>query len=82
MLNDNPYVKTQVRDLDRCRNHVIHKANTKLGRLFSEVGGTIAKEGNGKKKVKPGDDEEMEENRVKFYGFPFSYYCHYSKKNK
>lgn len=82
MLNDNPYVKTQVRDLDRCRNHVIHKANARLERLFSVVGGTIAKEGNGKKKVKPGDEDVAEENRVRFYGLPFSYYYHYSKRSK
>lgn len=81
MLNDNPYVKTQVRDLDRCRNHVIHKANSKLERLFSEVGGTIAKEGNGKKNSKK-EKEETEENRIRHYGLPFSYYYHYSKKLK
>lgn len=82
MLNDNPYVKTQVRDLDRCRNHVIHKANVKLDRLFSEVGGTIAREGNGKKKAKPGEEEEIEENKIKHYGLPFSYYFHYRKNSK
>lgn len=81
MLNDNPYVKTQVRDLDRCRNHVIHRANSKLERLFSEVGGTIAKEGNGKKKGKK-EEKENEENGIRHYGLPFSYYYHYSKKAK
>lgn len=80
MLNDNPYVKTQVRDLDRCRNHVIHKANAKLDRLLSDVGGTISKEGNGKDKGKKKDEEDIEENRIKHYGLPFSYYYHYSKK--
>lgn len=69
MLNDNPYVKTQVRDLDRCRNRIIHRANARLDRLFSEVGGKIAKEGDG-----------IVENRIRYYGLPFSYYYHYSKK--
>ncbi len=82
MLNDNPYVKTQVRDLDRCRNHVIHKSNAKLERLLSDVGGSIAKEGAGKKKNKHENDEDTEESRVKHYGLPFSYYFHYAKKLK
>lgn len=82
MLNDNPYVKTQIRDLDRCRNHIIHKANTKLDRLLSEVDGTIAKEGNGKRKRTTGENEMIEENRVRYYGLPFSYYYHYYKKLK
>lgn len=81
MLNDNPYVKTQVRDLDRCRNHVIHKANARLDRLLSIVGGTIAKEGNCKKKGNKGD-EGIEENRIRHYGLPFSYYYHYLKNLK
>lgn len=84
MLNDNPYVKTQVRDLDRCRNHVIHKANERLGRLQSEVGGTIAKEGNNKKEIVFDEDgnERVKERRIKYYGAPFSYYYHYGKKLK
>lgn len=80
MLNDNPYVKTQVRDLDRCRNRIIHKANARLDRLYSKVGGKIAKEGDGKKNYNKGD-VEMVENRVRYYGLPFSYYYHYSKNN-
>lgn len=81
MLNDNPYVKTQIRDLDRCRNHVIHRANSKLDRLFSEVGGTIAKEGNNRKAKNNDDAEEnARTRRIRFYGLPFSYYYHYSKK--
>ena len=80
MLNDNPYVKTQVRDLDRCRNHVIHKANAKLDRLHSIVEGTIAKEGNGKKEETI-DMDHKEENRIRYYGIPFSYYFHYQRKN-
>ena len=81
MLNDNPYVKTQVRDLDRCRNRIIHKANARLDRLYSKVGGKIANEGDGKKNYNKGD-VEMVENRVRYYGLPFSYYYHYSKKIK
>lgn len=76
MLNDNAYVKTQIRDLDRCRNHVIHRAKKRLKKLNSTVGGTISKEGNGKSKK-----EELEK-RVRFYGLPFSYYYHYDKKLK
>ena len=74
MLNDNSFVKTQIRDLDRCRNKVINKANKRLGRLLSEVGGTIPKEGNGKKRKKE------EERRIRYYGLPFSYYYHYRKR--
>ena len=69
MLNDNRYVKTQVRDLDRCRNRIIHRANARLDRLYSEVGGKIAKEG-----------DRTVENRIRYYGLPFSYYYHCFKK--
>ena len=83
MLNDNQYVKTQIRDLDRCRNHVIHKACERFDRLRSEVGGTIAKEGNNKKACNPDDEnEKIKERRIKHYGLPFSYFYHYSKKLK
>ena len=82
MLNDNPYVKTQVRDLDRYRNHVIHKANERLDRLFSQVSGNIAKEGNGKEKRFFDKEDEFNENRIKYYGLPFSYYFHYIKRFK
>lgn len=83
MLNDNPTVKTQIRDLDRCRNHVIHKANARLNRLHSDIGGTIAKEGNNKKDGNKEDDKgRAKERRIKFYGLPFSYYYHYKKKLK
>lgn len=82
MLNDNPYVKTQIRDLDRCRNHVISKANARMERLMSDVGGTIAKEGNGKLKEDKDDDEKRKENKIKHYGLPFSYYYHYNRKNR
>ena len=76
MLNDNPVVKTQVRDLDRCRNRVIRRANAGLKRLNSIVGGTIAKEGNNPEKT----DKEV--SPVDYYGKPFSYYYHYQKNLK
>ncbi len=82
MLNDNPYVKTQIRDLDRCRNHVISKANARMERLMSDVGGTMAKEGNGKLKGDKNDDEKRKENKIRHYGLPFSYYYHYNRKNR
>lgn len=82
MLNDNPYVKTQVRDLDRCRNHVIHEAKEKMVRLFSEVGGSISKEGNEKSKRRTDNEEQINENRITHYGLPFSYYYHYYKNIK
>lgn len=80
MLNDNPYVKTQIRDLDRCRNHVIHRCKKRMDRLYSTADGTISKEGNGKKKGK--DDDGRTEKRIRYYGLPFSYYYHYAKKLK
>lgn len=76
MLNDNPVAKTQVRDLDRCRNRVIRRANAGLKRLNSIVGGTIAKEGNNPEKT----DKEV--SPVDYYGKPFSYYYHYQKNLK
>ena len=82
MLNDNPSVKTQIRDLDRCRNHVIHRANKRLERLLSEVGGTIAKEGNAKGKKDVDEEEDAKEPNIRYYGKPFSYYYHYAKKLK
>lgn len=80
MLNDNPTVKKQIKDLDRCRNHVIHRANKRLGRLLSEVGGTIAKEGNVKDKTK--ENGTFLEPIIRYYGKPFSYYYHFAKKLK
>lgn len=82
MLNDNPYVKTQIRDLDRCRNHVINKACARLVRLCSKVEGTIAKEGNNKKSENNEEKGKAKERRIKHYGLPFSYYYHYNKKFK
>lgn len=73
-LNDNKTVKTQIRDLDRCRNRVIHRANKRLDRLQSKVGGKIAKEGNNKQK-KGANQQEL----GLYYGKPFSYYYHYMK---
>lgn len=72
MLNDNPVATTQIRDLDRCRNRIIHRANERLKRLVSTVEGTIAKEGNNKRNSKM-------ESSLTFYGKPFSYYYHYKK---
>lgn len=73
MLNNNTYVCTQVRDLDRCRNHVIHQAIKRFAKLKSTVSGVIAKEGNKREEGEYG-------NRIKYYGLPFSYYYHYAKK--
>lgn len=69
MLNDNPYVKTQIRYLDRCRNRTIQIANNRLCRLNSKIQGTISKEGNW----------ENSNESLSYYGKPFSYYCHYEK---
>ena len=71
MLNDNPFVRTQIRDLDRCRNRVIHRANECLNRLKSWPGGIIAKEGNNK------DGGRF--SPIMYYGKPFSYYYHFKK---
>ena len=76
MLNDNPTVRMQIRDLDRCRNRVIRRARVGLARLDSIVGGTIAKEGNNPK------NENTEQSPVDYYGKPFSYYYHFQKKLK
>ena len=75
-LNDNPTVKTQIRDLDRYRNKVVHHANNRLDRLQSHKSGAIAKEGNNKKQKKDRFFEDL------FYGKPFSYYYHYEKQCK
>lgn len=75
MLNDNPTVKTQIRDLDRCRNRIINHATKRLERLGAKVGGKIAKEGNNKKKNEDEDSFFMDF----YYGKPFSYYYHYEK---
>ena len=76
MLNDNPTVRMQIRDLDRCRNRVIRRARVGLARLDSIVGGTIAKEGDNPK------NENKEQSPVDYYGKPFSYYYHFQKNLK
>lgn len=68
MLNDNPTVKTQIRDLDRSRNHIIMRSNQRLSRLGAETDGGIVKVGSNK-----------EPSYVRYYGKPFSYYFHYAK---
>lgn len=77
MLNGNQTVRTQIRDLDRCRNHLIHRANKRLERLTSKVSGKIPKEGRniGNKKAVADKDPV-----IRYYGKPFSYYCHYEKQ--
>ena len=68
MLNDNPIVKTQIRDLDRCRNHVVKRSNKRLSRLGTNVFGEILQAGDSK-----------EPSYIRYYGKPFSYYYHYLK---
>ena len=68
MLNDNPIVKTQIRDLDRCRNHIIKRSNMRLSRLGTNVFGEISNAGDSK-----------EPSYIRYYGKPFSYYYHYLK---
>lgn len=68
MLNDNPIVKTQIRDLDRCRNHVIKRSNKRLSRLGTNVSGEILQAGASKAP-----------SYISYYGKPFSYYYHYLK---
>ena len=67
MLNDNPVVMTQIKDLDRCRNRVIRRANNKLDKLHSRVGGSIPKEGNQK------SNNTNDQSSIDYYGRPFSY---------
>ena len=68
MLNDNPAVKKQIRDLDRSRNHIIMRSNQRLSRLGAEIDGGIVTVGSNK-----------EPSYVRYYGKPFSYYFHYVK---
>lgn len=74
MLNDNSTVSQQIKDLDRCRNRVIRRANNSLKKLNSIVGGRISKEGNN-----PNAKENEDKNQLVYFGKPYSYYYHYKK---
>jgi hypothetical protein len=65
-LNDNEYVATQIKNLDRCRNKQIYKAKKALREL--EHTGIIH-----------GPKDSDIESFVEYYGMPFSYYYHFKK---
>lgn len=70
-LNDNKYIRRQIRLLDRCRNNSIRVTALKFGLTEKPYDQVEKYKANSKKK-----DERLS-GAVRFYGTPYSYYHHF-----